>query len=84
LVNLKLKKMKEQTLIEMKNKIETLGKAVQFLMKEVPQLKDLAVGTLETIKQMDDYEDAIKSLKDKFMEDTSKTEEVESLETPVN
>tara|TARA_R100000951_G_scaffold75068_1_gene63269 strand:- start:541 stop:771 length:231 start_codon:yes stop_codon:yes gene_type:complete len=76
--------MKEQTLIEMKNKIETLGKAVQFLMKEVPQLKDLAVGTLETIKQMDDYEDAIKSLKDKFMEETSKTEEAESLEKTVN
>ena len=76
--------MKEQTLIEMKNKIETLGKAVQFLMKEVPQLKDLAVGTLETIKQMDNYEDAIKNLKDKLMEETSKTEKVESLETPVN
>ena len=76
--------MKEQTLIEMKNKIETLGKAVQFLMQEVPQLKDLAVGTLETIKQMDDYEDAIKSLKDKFMEEASKTEEVKSVGKTVN
>jgi len=67
--------MKEQTLIEMKNKIETLGKAVQFLMREVPQLKDLAVGTLETIKQMDDYEQAIEDLKKKMAEESSKAEE---------
>ncbi len=68
--------MKEQTLIEMKNKIETLGKAVQFLMREVPQLKDLAVGTLETIKQMDDYEQAIEDLKKKMAEESSKAKEV--------
>jgi cell shape-determining protein MreC len=67
--------MKEQTLIEMKNKIETLGQAVQFLMREVPQLKDLAVGTLETIKQMDDYEQAIEDLKKKMAEESSKAEE---------
>ncbi|HCD67800.1 MAG TPA: hypothetical protein DEQ56_04905 [Bacteroidetes bacterium] len=75
-----IKKMKEQTLIEMKNKIETLGQAVQFLMREVPQLKDLAVGTLETIKQMDDYADAIESLKAKISKESSKTEEVKPLE----
>ena len=67
--------MKEQTLIEMKNKIETLGQAVQFLMREVPQLKDLAVGTLETIKQMDDYEQAIEDLKKKMVEESGKAEE---------
>ena len=67
--------MKEQTLIEMKNKIETLGQAVQFLMREVPQLKDLAVGTLETIKQMDDYEQAIEDLKKKMAEESSKAKE---------
>jgi cell shape-determining protein MreC len=70
--------MKEQTLIEMKNKIETLGKAVQFLMREVPQLKDLAVGTLETIKQMDDYEQAIEDLKKKMAEESSKAKEADA------
>ena len=70
--------MKEQTLIEMKNKIETLGQAVQFLMREVPQLKDLAVGTLETIKQMDDYEQAIEDLKKKMAEESSKAEEADA------
>ena len=38
--------MKEQTLIEMKNKIESLGSAVQFLMSEVPQIKQLAVQVI--------------------------------------
>ena len=66
MVNLKLNKMKEQTLIEMKNKIESLGSAVQFLMSEVSQIKQLAVGTLETIKHMDGYEGAIKDLKKTF------------------
>ena len=70
--------MKEQTLIEMKNKIETLGQAVQFLMREVPQLKDLAVGTLETIKQMPDYEKAIEKLKEKMVAESSKAKEADT------
>jgi hypothetical protein len=58
--------MKEQTLIELKNKVETLGKLTQYLMQETKQLKDLAIGTLETIKIMPGYEDAIESLKEKM------------------
>jgi len=70
--------MKEQTIIEMKNKIETLGKAVQFLMQEVPQLKDLAIGTLETIKKMPDYEKAIEELKKEMVESASKAKEADT------
>jgi hypothetical protein len=58
--------MKEQTLIELKNKVETLGKVTQYLMQETKQLKDLAIGTLETIKLMPGYETAIESLKEKM------------------
>lgn len=68
--------MKEQTLIEIKNKVETLGKLTQILMQETKNLKDLAVGTLETIKQMPDYEQAIEDLKKKVAEEPSKAEEV--------
>jgi hypothetical protein len=68
--------MKEQTLIEIKNKVETLGKLTQILMQETKNLKDLAVGTLETIKQMPDYEQAIENLKKKVAEEPSKAEEV--------
>ena len=52
--------MKEQTLIEMRNKIETLGGVANQLIKEVNNIKQLALGTLETIKQMPDYDEAIK------------------------
>ena len=44
--------MKESKLIEMQNKVETLGQVAQKLMMEVQQLTQLSVGTLETIKLM--------------------------------
>ena len=67
--------MKEQTLIEIKNKVETLGKVSTYLMSEVAQLKDLAVGTLQTIKQMPDYEEAIEKLKKEVADNASKAKE---------
>ncbi len=54
--------MKESTLIEMQNKIKALTNVVQHLMNENTQLRDLAVGTLETIKLMPDYDKAIEDL----------------------
>ena len=37
-------------------------------MNEVEHLRNLSVGTLETIKQMPDYEEAIAKLQDKIKE----------------
>ena len=68
--------MKEQTLIEIKNKVETLSKVNNYLMSEVAQLKDLAIGTLETIKQMEGYEKAIEKLKEKMFAEAGKAKEV--------
>ncbi len=59
---------------------QALIKVVQQLLDENAYIKDLAVGTLETIKQMPDYEDAIDKLKTKVAEESSKAEEAESLE----
>ena len=70
--------MKEQTLIELKNKVETLGKLNTFLMQETNQIKDLAIGTLETIKQMSGYEKAIEKLKEKVAAESGKTEEADA------
>jgi hypothetical protein len=70
--------MKEQTLIEIKNKVETLSKVNNYLMGEVAQLKDLAVGTLETIKQMPDYEKAIEKLKEKMVAEAGKAKEADT------
>ena len=63
--------MKESTLIEMQNKIKSMTNVVQQLINEVTHLRELSIGTLETIKLMPDYEDAIEALK-KQMENNIK------------
>jgi|TARA_R110001606_G_scaffold216258_1_gene364166 hypothetical protein len=73
--------MKESKLIEMRNKVETLGGVANQLIREVNNIKQLALGTLETIKQMPDYEEAINKLKEQAIKESSKTEEAKSLET---
>ena len=57
--------MKESTLLEMKNKIEAIGRILQHLINETSHLRELSVGTLETIKLMPDYEEALGKLKEK-------------------
>ena len=63
--------MKENTLLEMKNKIDAMTNVVQQLINEITHLRELSIGTLETIKLMPDYKDAIEALK-KQMEDNIK------------
>jgi coenzyme F420-reducing hydrogenase delta subunit len=63
--------MKEQALVQMKNKIETLGSVVQTLMIEVDRLKTLSFGNSKIIKSMPDYEEAIDKLKKEAAEETS-------------
>ena len=68
--------MKESKLIEMRNKVETLGGVANQLIREVNNIKQLAIGTLETIKQMSDYEEAIEKLKQKAEDENKKKVEV--------
>ena len=60
--------MKESTLLEMKNKIESIGRILQHLINETTHLRELSVGTLETLKLIPGYEDAINELKNKMEE----------------
>jgi hypothetical protein len=55
--------MKESTLLEMQNKIKAITSVLQQLINENTQLRDLAVGTLETLKLMPGYDTAIEFLK---------------------
>jgi hypothetical protein len=55
--------MKESKLLEMQNKIKALTNVVQHILNDQTQLNDLAIGTLETIKHMPDYDEAIEKLK---------------------
>jgi hypothetical protein len=70
--------MKESKLIEMQNKVETLGKVAQKLMIEMQQITQLSVGTLETIKNMEGYEQAIKKLKEKMVAESGKAKEADA------
>ncbi len=73
--------MKENKLIEMKNKVEALTRVSQHMINELAQIKDLAIETLETIKNMPDYDEAMKKLKADVIEKSSKTEKAKPLET---
>ena len=55
--------MKESKLLEMQNKIKAMTNVLQQLISEITHLRELSVGTLETIKLMPDYKDAIDALK---------------------
>ena len=63
--------MKESTLLEMQNKVKALTNVMQQVLTEIKHLRELSVGTLETIKLRPDYQDAIDALK-KQMEDNIK------------
>jgi predicted ATP-grasp superfamily ATP-dependent carboligase len=58
--------MKESKLIEMQNKLESLGAATNRMINELANLKDLSVGTLELVKRLPDYEKALDVLKDNY------------------
>jgi len=68
--------MKETKLVEMQNKLESLGAAVNRLINEMTNLKDLSVGTLELVKRLPDYNKALEALKDNY----KKKEENESIQ----
>ena len=55
--------MKEQKSIEMRNKLDKLDQIMQQVIQEMYNLKNLSVGTLETIKRMSEYDQALEKLK---------------------
>ena len=55
--------MKESKLLEMQNKIVALTNVAQQMINELNHLRDLSVGTLETVKLLPGYDKAIEELK---------------------
>jgi hypothetical protein len=55
--------MKESKLLEMQNKIAALTNVMQQMINELNHLRDLSVGTLETVKLLPGYNKAIEELK---------------------
>lgn len=70
--------MKETTLVQMKNKIETLGSITQSLLIEVQNLRTLSFGNSKLLKAMPNYEEAIEKLKAEAAKETSAQQEAES------
>ena len=55
--------MKESKLIAMSNKVDTIGAAMNRVVQEIGNLKDLSIGTMELIKEFPDYEESLERLK---------------------
>ncbi len=64
----------------LEKKIQALIGVVQQLLDENAYLKDLAVGTLETVKLMPGYDKAIEELKNKLKDGQEKKVEVPAAE----
>jgi hypothetical protein len=69
--------MKEKELLNIKNKVNALTNVMQQVITEIGNLRDLSVGTLETLKLMDGYTEAIEVLKTNMIEQAEKDKEKE-------
>ena len=69
--------MKEQTLLEMKKKVDALTNVMRQVFNEIGNLRELSVGTLETLKLMDGYTEAIEVLKTNMAEQAEKEKELD-------
>tara|TARA_R100000988_G_C4006978_1_gene173420 strand:+ start:987 stop:1202 length:216 start_codon:yes stop_codon:yes gene_type:complete len=70
--------MKEETLIQIKNKVERLELTMQQVIQELYNLKNLSVGTLETIKRMPQYDKALDKLKKDSEQEKKQTDETKT------
>ena len=60
--------MKVSKLLEMQNKVVALTNVMQQVINEISYLRELSVGTLETVKLLPGYEEAIEQLKSNVLE----------------
>ena len=67
--------MKETTLIEMKNKVEAQNRVLQQVINEISHLRELSVGTFETVKLLPGYDEAIETLKNNIIESNKEDKE---------
>tara|TARA_R110002012_G_scaffold315662_1_gene529748 strand:- start:331 stop:558 length:228 start_codon:yes stop_codon:yes gene_type:complete len=70
--------MKEKTLVELKNQVEGIKKVLQHVVTEITHLRELGVGSLETLKLMPGYDKAIEELQEnmeKIIEEQKKAEQ---------
>jgi len=71
--------MKENKLIEMKNKVDAISRVLQQIITELQFTREVAVGSLETIKKMPGYDKALEELKNEVTKKPSKAETTETV-----
>jgi hypothetical protein len=69
--------MKENELVMMRNKIESLTRVVDFMLTELDNTKTMAIGVYQLIKEMPGYQKAINLISEKAKEELKEKEEVE-------
>ena len=66
-----MKGQKQSRVDLIEKKIKAITNVMQDIMNDMAQMKDLSIGTFETIKLMPDYDEAL----DKLKENLKKEEE---------
>ena len=64
-----MKGQKQSRVDLVEKKIKALTNVMQGIMDDMAQMKHLSIGTLETIKLMPDYDEALDKLKEKIKYD---------------
>lgn len=67
--------MKENELVMMRNKVESLTRVVDFILKELDNTKTMSVGVYQLVKEMPGYEEAIALLSEKANEELKEKNE---------
>lgn len=67
--------MKENELVMMRNKIESLTRIVDFMLTEIENTKTMSVGVYQLVKEMPGYEHAIGLISEKAKEELKEKEE---------
>ena len=69
---------KQSRVDNLEKRMAATTNVIQQVINELSYLKDLSIGTLETIKNMEGYEQAIEKLKEKVVAESGKAEEVDT------
>ena len=72
--------MKENKLVDMQRSVEALKRVTQQVLNEISHLRELSIGTLELVKLMDGYDEALEKLQTKV---TTKPEKEKKLDLNV-
>jgi hypothetical protein len=63
--------MKENELVMMRNKIESLTRIIDFMLTEIENTKTMSIGVYQLVKEMPGYEHAISLISEKAKEETT-------------